>query len=659
VALPLLLAGSLLSLLAGHFEHNAEIDAKYAAAEVSAGAILETQAGASSSAAAADEADAAALEADIARHGETAAAAEADAGEKATAIGGDEAAAATEAGEAAVVQEVPGVNVAADVVNGASILAEEAAAAGAAVVAAKDEVLASAEGLQGAADEDLAVEKSAEGAAAEEAAAAEKAGAKLAERSAAKEAATAAMFSLEAQICHLGSLLFQAPIAIGVIARWVLTAGWSTGQQAMAASSQSCGCALLSTGMLSKTTLALASAALLVNPWADMLLAAEAVSEVAASNEFSGLTQMAEKLEQSFAIKTGRRLVNGTIEEPSWTDGLKRYNPFGGKHQRHRNSVNMSSNTSATVREPPPPPQSVSARESVTAGLQAAVRRGVEVARPLLWSAIPASLLIVAVELTAGLGSLFASTGRGRGSSSCCASLSLCDAARQCLWRLGLIGALFMVSIFFAAELEPFARRVQDTPFGSFVVSIPLVLVALCAAALHGVQAQRHADPASYSPVDVAPDGSSPHSYSSFSRPKRFQDLDLLPMHAGDGIELDFGLGQRGGIAAWLGWLMMGLFTVVSFLFGVVLEAAEGPMFSWALGGSYKSVLLCGPWLTLMPWQQLLARARGCFAHWAAHSALIAVAGAAGLLALAVPTCMCLRRRCSPGRMDVRDQRLC
>jgi len=626
VAGPLLLAGTLLSHMGHHLQRNGAADAEYAAAEFAAAAGLQKQAATSATQATEDQAVVAELEGDVARHGETGAAEQAAAGEDAATIGTDEAAAATEAGEAAVVQEIPGVNVAADVAEGTAIAGEQVSAVGSAADAIKNEAASIAEGAQAGADEDIVAEKEAEASSLEAGAATEQAGSVAARSQAVKSSLMAAGYFTEATVCTTLAAFLQAPVALAAAVRWLSAAGGAVLGGACCGGGVGFGVTaaskarVLGSLALGKLALVAALGALLAGPWAETVV--DAASFGGTEDLLAAFVSLPEEAvlgtAKAAAVVTGgsaARALRGAeaehkkpkVEEPSWIRGM---NPFRTPNTK----------TSTVVTTTVKPPATENRWDILTAST-------VSMLRSILQGIITAVEDVALISVAFAVVDLIVSVGRHapllhRGSSSFhgACRIAVGDALMQWVWGLGLLVAIWLLSIILADELLPWAQQVQDWKISS---GMCLGLGALCIVAfgLHAFTLE----------TAIASDGAHEgagempvRDSDSVSRSK-YQPVD------GSAKPSSIEPGERCSLCFLAASCLC---AVVAGGIELLLQAAEGPVYACAVGGAYKAIAMWWLLSTLAPWKVLEKDAEG----WLQHMPIAPLVAALGVVVLASTT---------------------
>lgn len=566
LAAPLLLTGSLFQHLGHILQQNGVRNAEYAAAEWTAAAGLDKEAKSSIAQAEEDEAAVSELEADATRHGGEVGASEASAGKNAAVVGEDEATAATEAGTAAAVQEVPGVNVAADATEGAAILGEQASAAAAAGGFIKNEAFAAEEGAQASADEGLAAEKQTEATSLSAAAGAEEATSVAAKQQATQASLRAGGLFASAGICQLMSCAAQVPVALALLVKWSASAaagpcGIADGIVAVNMAGKSL-VLLSATWMASRLALAASVASLLAAPWAVTVLAASAGSEGIMS-EVVGLAPKA-----ASARLLSEASHKHKVEEPSLFDRL---NPFA----RH------DATTTAHPPTTPAPPNSESQWEMVVVAARATLEPIFRWALPVLIDVGLVSAVFAAAALAMGAGRHAPAIKRGRISHRAALSAASREVVAHWLWGLALLVAIWVLSIILAKELRPvasFAQRFHVDVSSDEVMT--LAFVCLVAHIAHGYLLSDN--------VGREPEGVKSHE-------QKYNALDLEASGSdGDGAP------GPGAVAA------VGAASCALALVGAVtemgLQAIEGPVNAWAIGGSYKAVVMFSAFAAVTPW---------------------------------------------------------
>lgn len=571
LAAPLLLTGTLFHHVGNKLQQNGMRDAEYATGEWAASGALQKAATESVAQSAEDEAIASDLEADVSRNGEEAGASEATADEAATVVGESEGTAATEAGTALVVQEVPGVNVAADATEGAAIIGQEATAAVAAAAWLKNKGLAAVSTAQAAADGGLATEKTAEATALQASAATEEAASVTAREEAAKTSLLAAPFFLEAALCQLLSVVVQAPVAIMLLAKWSATtiaAPCSTACISVGGMGEK-GPLFAASWMASRVSLTAVVASFVAAPWAATVLAASVRGETLFSEAGSAAGNVVQLVPTS---RTARLLLgqHKKAAEPHWLNGL---NPFG--HDFETTTVNPT-----TI----PPPIQEERWEMLTGAARLTMEPMLRWTGPVLVDVGLISSLFGAATLATGLGRHTPAVKQGRLSHHAAFLVASRDALSCWLWGLMLLIAVWILSIILASELRPVAEHVQSFHVAPLVCGI-FAMLCLIVHLLHG-----------YAQSSVAED--KPATFNREGDPPLGNYDPVLPADVEAAGGSSVASAAAVGVASCAG-------AACAALVEMVLLAVEGPINAWAVGGSYKAIVMCWTVVAITPWQDL------------------------------------------------------
>jgi hypothetical protein len=548
LATPLLLTGSLFHHLGHRLAQNGIRNAEYATAEWTAAAGLEEMASESIEQAQEDQAVVAELEADVTRNGEMAGVNEASAGEDATVVGEDEAAAASEAGTAAVVQEVPGVNVAADATEGAAIVGEEASAVAAAGGFLKSEGLAIEEGGQSAADENEAAEKEVEAQSLNAAAGTEEAASVGAKQQATRASLLAGGFFLEAGMCQLLSMLVETPVALVLFAKWGTSAIAGPCGAVCTLSGGSAGHATMLSWIASRLSLTASIMALLAAPWASTVL-------VASDDAGSIASRMAGLVPHP---AHARLLLEAKHAKPLF---LKGFNPFARP------------NTATTTVNPTtlPAPHEEGRWGMLMAALHMTIEPMLRWGWPVLVDVALISVTFAAVTLAVSVGRHGPAAKKGTLRHGTISAASR-EAIAYWLWGLMLLIAVWVLSILLAKELRPIAQHLQSAHIGGPTCFL-LILLSFAAHIFHGYMQHGDSDD---------------------------EDEDILGNEDGHHTE-DLEGGTMG-----VGVVSIAC-AATATIAEMTLQAAEGPINAWAVGGAYQSFLLCKAVVFVTPWHDLMA----------------------------------------------------
>jgi hypothetical protein len=582
LAAPLLLAGTLFHQLGCHLQQSGIRSSEYAAAEWTAAAGLDRQAKQSLATASEDQGLVADMEADVTRHGEAVSANEAAAGEQASVVGEEETAAAAEAGTAAVVQEVPGVNVAADVTEGSAIAGQEATAFGAAVAAVKNEGLALEEGAQASADSGLATEKEVEAESLTAAATTEETASVASKRAAVESTAAAGGFFVEAFFCQLISAVFQLPVLVALFSKWSVGMAGSAciGCADAGILSSSLGAkGLLSVSwMASRLSLVATLSSLLISPWSSTVLAAGSSGGLVSEVGFAtGLKADARMLAGNSAHKAKH-------DEPSFLNGL---NPFA--------RPNLA--TTTVIPTTPAPPHQETRWEALLSAASITVNSIVHWAWPVLVDVG----LISAVFAVAGFAFGAGRHGVKRGSWNI-----LRTTLDHWFWGFGLLLAVWVLSIIMASELQPFAKNAQSMQIGSFPITC-FAVVCFLSHNFHGHVVSRKESQVS----GAVPGGSLEESRRLLTNrdSDRSSTTDSERTSRGADVEAADTL-DSGKVAPVVGAISC---SIIAAIFELGLQSFEGPLNAWALGGSWKTALLCSSLLANAPWDNVAKDAGNWF----------------------------------------------
>lgn len=593
VAAPLLFAGTIFHQISHRLQVNGFNNAEYASAEFAASAALDRQAKQNTVQAEEDQALVTELEADVTRHGEEVGTNEAIAGENAVAVGGDEAVAATEAGTAAAVEAVPGVNVAADIAEGSAIAGQEVAAVGSALNAIKSEGLALVEGGQATADGNLALEKEAEADSLLGASTVEEGASVASKRQGARSALLASGEFVEAFFCQLVAAVFQLPVVVLL----------ATKKASMLTTVACDGCIGVSatSWIMSRLSLLATVGSLVAVPWASTVLAAsggsELFSEAAVATGLGGRSRLLKSQNAS--------------HEPSFLNGL---NPFAKAN---------TATTTVQITTPAPP-----ARESHLEMFTIAVSHVFSHFAHWSWHVLMdvglISLAFAAAGFAFGTGRHISGGKRGTLSHKAAAGNVLRYAVDHWLWGFTTLIAIWVISILMAKELQPIARHVQHGRVG-ILICAALGLLCLAAHALHGcmhvraeMQNERQKAQSATSQTVLATYAESKALLSAegiidrsrlSERSTTLREVEVADIEAGEDDEYGSNVAMRaGGVAACL-------CAMVAASFEPVLQAVESPINAWALGGSYQTVVMCWSLFTILSWEALAKSFTANFVH--------------------------------------------
>eukprot|EP00427_Karlodinium_veneficum_P011918 CAMPEP_0169097516 /NCGR_PEP_ID=MMETSP1015-20121227/19561_1 /TAXON_ID=342587 /ORGANISM="Karlodinium micrum, Strain CCMP2283" /LENGTH=561 /DNA_ID=CAMNT_0009158327 /DNA_START=55 /DNA_END=1737 /DNA_ORIENTATION=+ len=456
VAAPLLFTGTVFHQISHRLQLSGFNNAEYATAELVTATALDRQAKQSTAQAEEDQALVTELEADATRHGEEVGANEAVAGEQAAAVGGDELTAAGEAGTAAAVEAVPGVNVAADVAEGTAIAGEEVSAVGSAFNALKSEAFALEEGGQATADANLAAEKEAEADSLTVAATVEEGASVASKRQAAKSAVLAGGFFVEAFVCQLVAAVFQLPVVVLLATKKLSTL--SVG----ACGAGACVGTSSASWIVSRLSLVATVGSFVAIPWASTVLVA------------SGGPDLMSEVEAVTGSGGSSRSLKAKHNEPSFLNGL---NPFAKPN---------TATTTVRITTPEPPTRETHL-ETVIVATGAVLKHFAKWARPVLMDIGVVSLAFAVAGFAFSAGKHVPSVRKGALSHRIAAGKVLRDVIDHWLWGFAILVALWILSITMAKELQPFARHVQHVRFGILAWACT-ILALLCFAAntFHG-----------------------------------------------------------------------------------------------------------------------------------------------------------------------------
>mmetsp|Transcript_62827 Transcript_62827/g.99661 ORF Transcript_62827/g.99661 Transcript_62827/m.99661 type:complete len:635 (-) Transcript_62827:201-2105(-) len=570
VAAPLLFTGTVFHQISHRLQLSGFNNAEYATAELVTATALDRQAKQSTAQAEEDQALVTELEADATRHGEEVGANEAVAGEQAAAVGGDELTAAGEAGTAAAVEAVPGVNVAADVAEGTAIAGEEVSAVGSAFNALKSEAFALEEGGQATADANLAAEKEAEADSLTVAATVEEGASVASKRQAAKSAVLAGGFFVEAFVCQLVAAVFQLPVVVLLATKKLSTL--SVG----ACGAGACVGTSSASWIVSRLSLVATVGSFVAIPWASTVLVA------------SGGPDLMSEVEAVTGSGGSSRSLKAKHNEPSFLNGL---NPFAKPN---------TATTTVRITTPEPPTRETHL-ETVIVATGAVLKHFAKWARPVLMDIGVVSLAFAVAGFAFSAGKHVPSVRKGALSHRIAAGKVLRDVIDHWLWGFAILVALWILSITMAKELQPFARHVQHVRFGILAWACT-ILALLCFAAntFHGsmnAYVEPQEDEKKTESKRLLADESDRSRVSERSDIER--EVAVADLEAAQ--ESEYGGNTRVKARA----IASCLCATFAASFEPLLQAAEGPINAWALGGSYKTVTMCWSLFTVLSWETL------------------------------------------------------
>lgn len=581
VAAPLLFTGTVFHQISHRLQLSGFNNAEYATAELVTGTALDRQAKQSTAQAEEDQALVAELEADATRHGEEVGANEAVAGEQAAAVGGDELTAAGEAGTAAAVEAVPGVNVAADVAEGTAIAGEEVSAVGSAFDALKSEAFALEEGGQATADGNLAAEKEAEADSLTVAATAEEGASVASKRQAAKSAVLAGGFFVEAFFCQLVAAVFQLPVVVLLATKKVSTL--SVG----ACGAGACVGTSSASWIVSRLSLVATVGSFVAIPWASTVLVA------------SGGPELMAEVEAVTGSSGSSRLLKAKHNEPSFLNGL---NPFAKPN---------TATTTVRITTPKPPTRETHL-ETVIVATGAVLKHFAKWARPVLMDIGVVSLAFAVAGFAFSAGKHIPSVRKGALSHRIAAGKVLRDVIDHWLWGFAILIALWILSITLAKELQPFARHVQHGRVGILACTI-LALLCFAANTFHGSM-NAYVEPQDDEKKTLSVSSGTVLASNAESKRLLADESDRSRVSERSDIEREVAVadleaaqeseyGGNTGVKA--GAIASCLCATVAASFEPLLQAVEGPINAWALGGSYKTVTMCWSLFTVLSWETL------------------------------------------------------
>jgi len=617
VVLPFLLAATLLSLFAGELEKRGLRNARYAAAEETSGATLEAEAKDNEAAAGSDLSEASALQGEAAKDADEVAALEADAGEKAGVVGEDGVAAAESAGEAAAVEEVPGVNAVADAVKGVEAMGELSTAAGAAASIMKDETAAAREGAEGVIAKREAAEKESEAAAAQESAAAEEAAADTAEAAGYESAIGAAVYFAVAEVVRLLALLLEVPMLLGIAARWAqpyvaaLATTFTTLFSSIAGKAGSQPVQhQLRLGMASglrKYGLCLLFCAFLLDAWCASISTAAALERASIVSVSEVSAQISDATGQVAHAVAGRRLMDMPSVDPSFVSVALAAEPGDG------NSTAKGVARHAHV----PGPLLHGQWAMLSSGVSAAFNCTLQWGKALTGCAKqPLVFLMLADAVLGVLAATYLLGWRHLRLSHILRDVK--DACRRWLSIITTVCSLWLLTMLLAVELQPHLESLKVQQYST--ICWPLVWsatgVATAAWALwHAWEAHRR------------PQTEDHGTAAALFHPQQKLTEPLLPTGISPSKEQRLSTGAVHAVAGSL----VGAASVA-------VEALESPISAWAIGSSARNVKRCWPLLLLCPWQTIIDEAPMLLPS---RESLVAVALFFATLACAVGSCVC------------------
>jgi len=275
-------------------------------------------------------------------------------------------------------------------------------------------------------------------------------------------------------------------------------------------------------------------------------------------------------------------------------------------------------NTATTTVAPfttPPPPPAVPHWHLLRPGAERLARSVLHWMQPVALDVALGAVAFAAVGLTTGVGRQLPALrcGTSRGERLASLAVAFREALGRCLWGAAGLLAVWVLSVLLANELRPYAEVVQGVPLIATAQVLGAVCMGLCLA--HAILLSRRGCDSkggqAYAPgkteaAVASPDAEATAKTGGYIAVPVNAGLPPLDMEQGKCCTSDPGCDQ--GSRAVLGTASSAASCVcalVAAAASAILGAMEGPLFTWALGGTYQSA--CASWwlLGILPWDMI------------------------------------------------------
>eukprot|EP00930_Biecheleria_cincta_P043753 TRINITY_DN30030_c0_g1_i1.p1 TRINITY_DN30030_c0_g1~~TRINITY_DN30030_c0_g1_i1.p1 ORF type:complete len:898 (+),score=248.25 TRINITY_DN30030_c0_g1_i1:24-2696(+) len=269
-------------------------------------------------------------------------------------------------------------------------------------------------------------------------------------------------------------------------------------------------------------------------------------------------------------------------------------------------------NTRTTTIAPlkvPDPPETYAYQHFLNPALKA-VRHSLERwVMPIVLDIAIFSLAFLLFELTAGFGRHTPAYRRGEMGLGALAQQLASDVWAGWVWGAFTLVAVWALGIILAKELRPFAEHMQELPLHPVV---PGLLGAVCIVAC-GYYA--HVLFRFGSAVKVEPAAPQEPDLPQSNESKPLLTVSGMPAASRDCSHEEQAPAQAQAVkqaeATQHGIVLEVLLWSFGTLLGALVTALEGPLFTVALGGSFKSLLMSSWILGIVPWQHLAPQVFG------------------------------------------------
>jgi len=284
------------------------------------------------------------------------------------------------------------------------------------------------------------------------------------------------------------------------------------------------------------------------------------------------------------------RLLKAKHNEPSFLNGL---NPFAKPN---------TATTTVRITTPKPPTRETHL-ETVIAATGAVLKHFAKWARPVLMDIGVVSLAFAVAGFAFSAGKHIPSVRKGALSHRIAAGKVLRDVIDHWLWGFAILIALWILSITLAKELQPLARHVQHGRVGILACTI-LALLCFAANTFHGSM-NAYVEPQDDEKKTLSVSSGTVLASNADYEPLFAVESDRSRVSERSDIEAaqESEFGGNTGVKA--GAIASCLCAVVAASFEPLLQAVEGPVNAWALGGSYKTVTMCWSLFTVLSWETL------------------------------------------------------